>query len=328
MRTKFTIREHETLYERYTKRRTVSMELLTDVQRKLDSFFNIHQLDKDPAFSRFIPMVYEPIDFDWKEKFEEDFTQRFNGLMMKGSLEINSIFLAAFPTDEVVTQFIEEADEGDLLFMHHPIPMECGDPQGNWGRGFLPANPSLLDEISRRKLSIYTCHAPLDYNRKIGTSDSIAEVLGGDIVDEFCQYGNGKVGLICDISLISTDELIEKLLHLFEIPYVDFEGIKHKQINRIAIIAGCGDVVTDMREAESKGAQAYVTGEIHCHIDNDYGKYRYSQMKDYVKETQMSLIGLSHAASEFFVMKTQMLKWLEQEMNVGVRLLRQSKWWV
>lgn len=36
------------------------MELLHDVQRKLDLFFDIYQLDKDPAFSRFIPMVYDP----------------------------------------------------------------------------------------------------------------------------------------------------------------------------------------------------------------------------------------------------------------------------
>lgn len=25
-----------------------------------------------------------------------------------------------------------------------------------------------------------------------------------------------------------------------------------------------------MKEAEEKGAEAYITGEIHCHIDNDY----------------------------------------------------------
>ncbi|OOC62613.1 Nif3-like dinuclear metal center hexameric protein [Paenibacillus ihbetae] len=304
------------------------MELLHDVQRKLDVFFDVYQLDKDPAFSRFIPMVYDPIGFDWKAKFEEDFTQRFNGLMMKGGPELQRIFLASFPTDEILLQFIEEADEGDLLFMHHPIPMECGDPQGEWGRGFLPITPSLLDEISRRQLSIYTCHAPLDYHRQIGTSISITDALGGKIVDEFCPYGNGFAGLICDITLTSTDELIDRLLPLFEIPYVDFEGKKHKRIQRIAIIAGCGDVVSDMKEAERKGAQAYVTGEIHCHIHNDYGKSKYNRMKEYVEETQMSLIGLSHAASEFFVMKTQMLQWIEQEMNVEVQLLRQSKWWV
>ena len=48
----------------------------------------------------------------------------------------------------------------------------------------------------------------------------------------------------------------------------------------------CGDVSL-MKEAEEKGAEAYITGEIHCHIDNDYGRHKYSLIMDYVKETNM-----------------------------------------
>ena len=55
-------------------------------------------------------------------------------------------------------------------------------------------------------------------------------------------------------------------------------------LSKIAIIAGCGDVVSLMKEAEAKGAEAYITGEIHCHIDNDYGKQKYSLIMDYVKK--------------------------------------------
>ena len=43
-------------------------------------------------------------------------------------------------------------------------------------------------------------------------------------------------------------------------------------ITKIAIAAGCGDNVYAMEEAEKMGAQAYLTGEVHCHIDNEYGK--------------------------------------------------------
>lgn len=304
------------------------MMLLDHIQSKLDSLFEIYKLNKDPAFSRFIPMVYDPIKFDWRNKFETAFTERFNGLMIKGSREVNSIFLAVFPTDDVINQFIQKASEGDLLFMHHPIPMECGDPRGDWGRGFIPVTVQLIDKLIEKKLSVYTCHAPLDYNRKVGTSDAIAEALEANIVDEFCEYGNGYAGLICDVPITNTKELIENLIDLFEIPYVDFEGIEHTDIRRIAIIAGCGDVVSDMKFAESKGAKAYITGEIHCHIDNDYGRHKYQIMKEYVQETQMSLIGLSHAASEFFVMKTQMKRWMNKEFDIDIKLLRQSKWWV
>lgn len=302
--------------------------LVNLIQEKLDSLFDIYKLDKDPAFSRFLPMVYDPLQFAWREKFEKDFTERFNGLMIEGSADVKTVFLAVFPTDEVVKRFIEEASEGDLLLMHHPIPMECGDPRGKWGRGFIPIAIDLVDQLIEKKLSVYTCHAPLDYNRRVGTSDAIAEALDAKIMDEFCDYGNGKAGLICDIRSTSTKELIDKLVHLFEIPYVDFEGKTHDEINRVAIIAGCGDVVSDMKIAQEKGAQAYITGEIHCHIDNDYGRKKFQMMMDYVQETQMSLIGLSHAASEFFVMKTQMKSWFEKEADVNIKLIRQSNWWV
>ena len=32
-------------------------------------------------------------------------------------------------------------------------------------------------------------------------------------------------------------------------------------LSKIAIIAGCGDVVSLMKEAEAKGAEAYITGK-------------------------------------------------------------------
>jgi putative NIF3 family GTP cyclohydrolase 1 type 2 len=302
--------------------------LLEQIQKKLDQFFEVKELDEDPTFSRFIPMVYDPIKFDWLIKFENDFTQRFNGLMIKGSPEVENIFLAVFPTDEVISSFIEDAFEGDLLFMHHPITMECGDPKGLWGRGFIPMNTRLIDKLIEKKLSVYTCHAPLDYNRKVSTSDAIAEALKANIVGEFCKYGNGNAGLICDIPATNTKQLIDKLIDLFEIPYVDFEGKEHNEMSKIAIIAGCGDVVADMKFAESNGAQAYITGEIHCHIDNEFGRKKYEIMQNYILETNMSLIGLSHAASEFFVMKSQMKNWLEQEMDINIKLIRQSSWWV
>ncbi|SFS56846.1 NIF3 (NGG1p interacting factor 3) [Paenibacillus sp. 453mf] len=180
------------------------MMLLDQIKTELDSLFDINKLNKDPAFSRFIPMVYDPLHFNWKSKFEVAFTERFNGLMIKGSQEVNTIYLTVFPTDDVVSEFIKDASEGDLLFMHHPIPMECGDPRGNWGRGFIPISVDLIDELINKRLSVYTCHAPLDYNRKVGTSDALAEALNAIVVDEFCEYGNGYAGLICDIQITNT----------------------------------------------------------------------------------------------------------------------------
>lgn len=96
-------------------------------------------------------------------------------LMLKGTDNVQTVHLAVFPTEEVLETFINGSQSGDLLFMHHPLLMECGDPNGDWGRGFLPIRNDLLDKIEDKGLPVYTCHAPFDYNKQISTSLAIAE---------------------------------------------------------------------------------------------------------------------------------------------------------
>ncbi|MCG6197419.1 Nif3-like dinuclear metal center hexameric protein, partial [Anoxybacillus sp. LAT_38] len=122
----------------------------------------------DPGFSRFIPMVYEPVGFDWQRFFEAEFVRRFNGLMLRGREQVHTVFLAVFPTDEVLKRFLDESVPGDLLFMHHPLLMECGDPRGRWGRGFVPIRRDLLLALKEKELSVFTCHLPMDTSWPLG----------------------------------------------------------------------------------------------------------------------------------------------------------------
>lgn len=304
------------------------MRALNEIKAELDSLFGVMELEKDPGFSRFIPMVYEPINLQWENYFEADFSQRFNGLMIRGADEVSTVFLSVFPTDEVLERFIQESQEGDLLFMHHPLLMECGDPRGKWGRGFVPIREDLLQRIIHKRLSVYTCHAPMDYHERIGTNMAIAEALEAKVIDRFIPYGNGMAGLLCEINHTTTQQLLDKLKVIFDIPYVDFEGREHQAIRKVAIVAGCGDRVQEMKNASSMGAQAYITGEVHCHIDNDYGRQKIDLVKNYVKESNLSLIGVSHSASEYLVMKTQMKEWFTDHFPINIRLLPQHKWWL
>lgn len=304
------------------------MEALERIKLDLDRLFQIEHYGKDSAMSRFVPAVYEPIGFDWAQAFEPKFSELFNGLMLRGQENVSTVFLAVFPTNEVLKAFIESAKPGDLLFMHHPLLMECGDPQGPWGRGFVPIEPSLLNELKQKELSVYTCHVPMDYNKELGTTAAICEALNATRVDDFYSDERGSVGAICELDEMPTDQLIKRCEEIFDLPYLDFEGLQHQNIKRIAIVAGCGDVVNVMKEAEEKGAQAYITGEIHCRVDNDYGRMRFEKMMDYVKTTTMSLIGVSHSASEYLVKKTQMKQWLLGNYDVQVELIPQHKWWL
>ena len=300
---------------------------LSQVVGDLDTFFKVKELEKDPAMSRFVPMAYKQTR-QWKKIFEPDFLKRFNGLMIKGADEIRTVFTASFPHIEILQKFISQSREGDFIFLHHPIPLECGDPEGNLGRGFLPIDLLLLQKVVEKRLSIYSCHAPLDYNKKISTNRAIVEALKARIESEFLPYGNGYAGLIATINPISTDDLIVNLKKIFGIPYIDFAGKNVDRITKIGIVAGGGDEVEYSQTAKEKGAQAYITGEIFSHYDSDWGKQNTAKLKKYAKTVDMSLIGVSHAASEFLVMKTQIPKFLKENFGLPIIPLAQKKWWV
>jgi putative NIF3 family GTP cyclohydrolase 1 type 2 len=233
------------------------MERLEVIVEKLDELFQIKEYGADTAFSRFLPMTYDSIEFDWQSFFEEDFVKYFNGLMIRGDENVERVHLAVFPTDDVLETFIAQSNRGDLLFMHHPLLMECGDPQGEWGRGFVPIKEKYFHAMKEKGLSVYTCHIPLDLNETISTSKSIMNVLNGSVIDYFGDEGDKSFGFICNVPKTNTEALISELEKIFDIPYVDFEGKKHEHINKIAIIAGCGDKTSWMKEAEEKGVQAY-----------------------------------------------------------------------
>jgi len=304
------------------------MEYLGDIVKALDSEFNIEAFGKDPAFSRFIPSVYEG-HTDWEEHFEISFNKLFNGLMIKGERRVKNLFLAVFPTSHVLNQFIEQGEKGDLLFMHHPLLMECGDPHGEWGRGFVPIEEHLLHKVKEMGLSIYTCHVPMDYHQTLGTSQAIAEALGVTITNRFIHHeDHGDIGIIGEITPMDTVALIEQCKRIFDIPYVDFEGISHDSVKKVAVVAGCGDKVKWMKEAEEHGVEAYISGEIHCHINNDYGRKRFQEIEQYADTTSMSLIGVSHSASEYLVKRTLMHEWFQKNFSVDLKLIPQEKWWL
>jgi putative NIF3 family GTP cyclohydrolase 1 type 2 len=300
---------------------------LSELVGQLDTFFAVKKLQTDPAMSVFLPQVYNAIDFDWQSFFEPDFTSRFNGLMIKGNSPVSTVFCAVFPTPEIIEKFIITARCGEMLFLHHPIDMEAGIPGQRMGAGFLPINPDHLEKIKAKGLSIYACHAPLDTHDKVGTNTAIVEALGGTLIDSFFPYGSGFAGRICEIDPLNTDALIGRLKIIFDVPFLDFAGVKKTKITRLGIIAGGGDDAEMMNYVEGKNCQALLTGEIHTYHSGEWGKENNSKIEKYSQETKMSLIGVSHASSEFLVMKTQMIPYIENTFNLKAEVIPQSIWW-
>jgi putative NIF3 family GTP cyclohydrolase 1 type 2 len=300
---------------------------LARIEQYLTALFRVDDLETDPAFSRFVPMIYDPIGFPWRDAFEPDFVRRFNGLMIRGHEHVGKVWCIAFPADEVLDRIMARARPGDVIFSHHPIDMKCGDPRGAPGQGFIPIPPERIAALKAARLSFYSCHVPLDTHPELSTSDAIVRVIGGQVSEQFYPYGNGFAGRLCEIATTALDDLIATCQRALSLPYVDLQGkTVRKEISRIAVIAGGGGSVDFYQEADRLGADCLLAGEVTSKVDNDYGRDRQAEIARYLPTTDLVAIGLSHAGSEFLVMQ-ELAPLFARELGVPAEAVPESHWW-
>ncbi|WP_319463954.1 Nif3-like dinuclear metal center hexameric protein [Micromonospora sp. RTP1Z1] len=294
----------------------------------LDELFALDASAPDTAMSRHLPRVYDKVGTDWRAFVEPHFAQRFNGLMRRGHPTVRTVYGACFPSAEVVDAWLAVAERGDLLVTHHPIDVRNGSPEDDtWAEGFVPIDATQLKAITERELSMYACHAPMDTSLRVGTAAAIVEALSGTVVNQFWPYGDGHAGLVADIPTISSNALVRRAREIFAVDTVEVEGAVHDAVTRIAVVGGIGDHVEQMALAERMGAQAYLTGELHVRIEGDYGRRKFAAVQAFAANTGMTLIGVSHAASEHLVIETQLARWFAQNHRITLRPIREPRWW-
>ncbi len=299
---------------------------LEELKQRLDALFSVHAWDRDPMMSRWVPKVYQALGYDYTRSFEPDFCVRFNGLMLCAGDTVERVYCAAFPCPEVVEKLLEKSTGNALLLLHHPVDLEVG------GTGFLPIPPRALERMKAQGISVYSCHAPMDCHDEFGTSASIARALDVEVERSFAKYGNGFSGRIGRVGRIDLEDLIARGKEVFGVERVEVGGAAPASITRVAIVAGGGDDVAVMEEAETLGAQAYVSGEWYTRTmpsadsDRRWVETNRAACRAYAASTGMALLGFSHAASEFLVMKGPMADYFRR-MGLEVRCLGQSDWW-
>jgi putative NIF3 family GTP cyclohydrolase 1 type 2 len=276
--------------------------------------------------SRWLPRLYGALDYDPAQILEPDFCRRHNGLMLRAGEQVDAVYCAAFPGPEVVEAVLARPGGRALLFLHHPIDMEVA------GAGFLPLPPQSLARLRDAGVSVYACHAPLDCHDQIGTNASIAAAFGVQVERGFARYGLGYAGRIGAIAPATVDELAARGQRIFGLDRVEAGGARPDPVSRVAIVAGGGDDVEVMEEAEALGAQVYITGEWYTRtMPAEAGERRWAEgnraaCQAYAASTSMALLAFSHAASEYLVMETQMAGWFRRR-GLPVACLPQADWW-
>ncbi len=144
-----------------------------------------------------------------------------------------------------------------LLFSHHAV----GYDPTNEGIPFYNYSQSHLEELKKRRISIYILHAPLDKNGPYSTSVNLAKAAGLDIVSEFCEYLGIKVGVIGQTEFSTVEVFANRVREIMghEIKVFPY-GEPFINDGKVAVAAGGGNFEFIIHELAGLNCNTYLTG--------------------------------------------------------------------
>jgi putative NIF3 family GTP cyclohydrolase 1 type 2 len=185
-----------------------------------------------------------------------------------------------------------------------------------------------LDQMSAANISLYVLHAPLDCHPEISTSGALADGLGLKRTGVFAPYVGGHAGVIAERAPEPFAVFAERVRQLCEIPYflpdqVRFSG---RPVSRVAIVAGGGDDLADLKEAESLGIDTFLAGHWWTPHAGDWADGNRAALAKLLPRLSMNLLSASHDGSELVVFRDKLSPLIES-MGLEARLVRQADHW-
>jgi putative NIF3 family GTP cyclohydrolase 1 type 2 len=209
-----------------------------------------------------------------------------------------------------------------MILTHHPVDMETD------GRGFIPIPPGQLHDLADARIAIYVLHAPLDCHEEISTSGALADGLGLRRERTFAPYVGGDCGIIGVQDPEPFVEFAERLKALCELPEMRVDQIRFagRTVSRVAIVAGGGDDVDYIAQAEALGCDTYLAGHWWTPHQGDWPDQNRALLRDAIHDSRMNFISGSHDGSELVVFRDR-LGPLLRSWGVEVELVRQADHW-
>ena len=215
--------------------------------------------------------------------------------------EVSGALLCLDVTGSIVDEAVEKGC--NLIVSHHPLI-------------FHPLRRVVgADDVQRavakalkHDIAILSMHTNMD-NAPGGVNFKIAEKMAMRNVSFFAEKqvegihcGSGVVGeLACPMA---ADDFIVMLKKTFDVECVQCNQLLRRPIKTVAVCGGAGSFL--LPEAIAKGADAFVTGEMHYH---EYFSHE--------QEIQIAVIG--HYQSEQYT--TEIFKSIIEEQCAGVRCI-------
>jgi hypothetical protein len=159
---------------------------------------------------------------------------------------------------------------------------------------------------------------------------------GGAIVDglalqrdrTFAAYYGGDCGVIGSQSPESFASFAERVRVLCELPGFRLDQVRFagRDVSRVAVIAGGGDDVGFIREAERLGCDTLLAGHWWTPHQGEWCDDNRAALRDAISTSRMNFLSASHDGSELVVFRDRFVP-LFTSWGLDVRLIRQADHW-
>jgi len=218
-----------------------------------------------------------------------NFKERSMGLVCDFANEINKVYSAVFPTEEIMTKIINDGITDAMLFLHHPSIWDVRRP-----KPFYQMDKTLVEKFRDNRISIYTLHVPLDNYSEYSTSKTLADALDLKIEKPFKEYCGALSGVIGRSRFESIEELHNKLTEVLgHKTSLYLYGDNNIKDVRIAIVAGGGNNKETISEMIENNVNTLITG---IAVNNE----SYSEVHELEQINHINVLGGTHYSTEKF----------------------------
>ena len=218
----------------------------------------------------------------------DNFKQRSIGLMCDFAEEINKVYTAVFPSNNVINKILADGVHDAMLFVHHASDWDLAKIPG---KAFHNVPTKLLEKLKEQRISLFCFHTPLDAFSEYSTSKTLADTLGITVEKPFHQYEGALVGVVGTTDCKDINELNTRYSQLVGHETKLYQ-YGNSTITKIGVVAGGGCDVAVMKDMAENGLDVLVTG-----IGRDV---RTTEPHDLAKVHNINILGGTHYSSEKF----------------------------
>lgn len=279
----------------YVVRKRMNLTKLIEI---LDHEFSVVKTNED--------LVTWAVTKENKPYLNPAFLNKKSGLFLKSSKVIEKVYTTVFITDCIIEKIVLQKNKS-LLFTHHHFDYYEDH------RGLVPMSVSNLQQLKNANASIFVAHASLDTHDRYGTSISLAKLVNIEVDELFYDYFGAPTALVGHITKTPFSSFADIVKKKLGRPALTLEK-NHETVEKIAVVAGGGDMPDILQQAKDYGCDTYLTGTIEHRWDLPYVQESNKKFHELNKQLKMNLIGGTHFGTE----RPAMMKIVEYFKDIEV----------